>query len=133
VIFLMLLYDVTLYFSSYHGLRPRWKDVCNVVEKKRGTNDIFLAHEGDVAQYYLGLRNADWYGKFSNVIGTPAFPPSGVTGVWYGIYLTDSPILKPREKTIEYILRNSRLIGLFPVNYGPKDRTIALFYEEVTK
>ena len=124
-----LAYDAALYFTYYHGLKPRWMALCRMVESQRLPGEIFLAEEGDVAQFYLGRENAEWLGKHEGEVGTSGFPPEAVTGVWYGIYLTDSDILRKDDRLLNYVTENARLVRLFPLHYGPKDRTLALFHQ----
>jgi hypothetical protein len=49
--------------------------------------------------------------------------------VWYGFYLTDSDILRKEDRVLRRVLDNAKLVKLFPLHYGPKDRTLALFHE----
>ncbi len=123
-------YDATLYFSYYHGLKPRWKALCETVERARRPGELFLAEEGDVAQFYVGRERAEWLGRFEREIGT-AFPPEDARGVWYGVYLTDSTILRRDDRVLGHLLGKARLVRLFPLHYGPKDRTLALFHEDL--
>lgn len=124
-------YDCALYETFYHGLKPRWKDLCEYVQAHRGPSELVVADEGDVAQFYLGQGNASWFSAEQQAQLTHGdFPPTGVRGVWYGIYLTDSEILKKDDATIRFLLDHARLARLFPVHYGAKDRTLALFYQE---
>jgi 4-amino-4-deoxy-L-arabinose transferase-like glycosyltransferase len=124
-----LAYDTALYFTYDHGLKPRWAALCRLVESQRAPGEMFLAEEGDVAQFYLGRDKADWLGKYEREVGAGTYPPDGATGVWYGFYLTDSDILRKEDRVLRRVLDNAKLVKLFPLHYGPKDRTLALFHE----
>jgi hypothetical protein len=129
--------DCVLYFNFYNGMKPRWKEVCQEVSRQKLPGEIFLADEGDVAQYYLGKENAKWFGEFeeeagaSGTVGSPTFPPPAVRGVWYAFYLTDSSLNQKPPQVRSYILSHARLVQLYPLHYGPKDRTLALFHQEM--
>lgn len=130
-VFAMQATECALYFTYYNGLKPRWKEACSIVAGSMGKNEILLASEGDVARFYIGDVRAEWFGKYSRQIGSADFPPSGVKGVWYAIYLSDSSILRTRDEVLRRILDRSKLVALLPVHYGAKDRTIGVFREEV--
>ncbi len=122
-------YDLAHYHTFYNGLKPRWRDVAAFVDRESGPGSLVLASEGDVMQYYLGRDRADWFGKYEDRIGTPGSLPRGASDVWYAIYVGDSAINKTSPSALHYLFNETRLAGLFPLHYGAKDRTIAVFHE----
>ena len=84
-----------------------------------------------MAQFYVGRKEAEWFGAYEASIGGPEFPPPDATGVWYAIYVGDSPILQTDQRAFEYVLERGRLVGFFPLHYGAKDRSIAVFYQQL--
>lgn len=113
--------ELAHYYFVYNGLKPRWEEVSTFVDQRRADGEEFYAAEGDVAQFYLGRGNARWVDE--KVLKAP--PPDGA---WYAVYMDGGPVtLAPsaRYRTLQGI---GDLIGVFPVYYGAKDRTVAVFH-----
>ncbi|MCC7013710.1 MAG: glycosyltransferase family 39 protein [Planctomycetes bacterium] len=51
--------DVTLYFTSRHGDRPRWKEAYAFVARSRGPDDLVAGMAVPVGEYYLGPENPE--------------------------------------------------------------------------
>jgi len=131
-LFVGQLYDLAHYYTVYNGFKGRWREATVMVGERREPGSLFVAAEGDVAQYYLGNGAAEWFDAYEQKIGSPGFPPEGVTGVWYVLYWNESPILRMDERVARYIKDNASLVGLYPVQYGGKDKTLAVFHQRVS-
>jgi 4-amino-4-deoxy-L-arabinose transferase-like glycosyltransferase len=129
-LFAMLVYDAALYHGFQNGLKPRWRDACAFVAAHRAPGDLVLADEEDVARFYLGNEGLESFGKYAKKMDRDDFPPGGPRGVWYVIYVSDSPILRKNPATLRSIMENGRLAASFPLHYGPKDRTLMVFHQE---
>jgi mannosyltransferase len=122
------LFDLALYHTKYHGYKPRWREAAAYIRKNAEPGDIVVAHEADVMQYYLGEGDIRWYYEVEKKIGTPDFPPAATHGVWYIIYLGDPSLLSYSERAMDFVMsQNLRQVLLF--NYGPKDRSLGVFYQ----
>ncbi len=130
-IFLQQIYDLAHYHTFYNGLKPRWREVSMLVGERRREGDVFLAEEADVARFYLGRDEADWFGSYEEPIANGEFPTAELTGVWYAFYVGD-PILRVGPGTLARIRANADLVALFPLHYGAKDRTIAVYYQSMS-
>jgi hypothetical protein len=109
------------YYFVYNGLKPRWDDVTSFVEQRRQPGEEFFASEGDVAQYYVGKGNARWIGK-ANLGSAP------VAGAWYAVYLGGGPFSSKHGASFRTLQGHGDLVEIFPVRYGAKDRTLAVFH-----
>ena len=109
--------ELAHYYFVYNGLKPRWKDAIAFVADRRAEGEAFFAVEGDVPQYYLGRGEADWYGR------APDHPD---VDAWYAVYLSGTV---PGSLSQQYrtLLGEAELIQVFPVHYGAKDRSLAIF------
>lgn len=111
--------DLAHYYFVYNGLKPRWKDVTEFVTARRSPGDLFFAAEGDVAQYYVGREAADWIGRA---------PQTSPNGVWYAVYLSGGFLPGRLNRRYLELQKVAALVEVFPVQYGAKNRTLALFY-----
>lgn len=109
------------YYFVYNGLKPRWEEVSNFVEQRRLPGEEFFASEGDVAQHYVGKGNARWIGH-ANLEADPA------TGAWYAVYLGGGPFSTKHGENYRTLQDLGELVEVFPVHYGAKDRTVAVFH-----
>lgn len=126
-IFISQCYDLAHYYTFYNGLKPRWKEVTEFIARNRGEAELVLAAEGDVAQFYLGREGVDWLGNVDRWRGDGDEGAAGIDGIWYAIYLEGDPAAP--QAVIDEVRQSARLVTLFPLHYGAKDRTIALYYE----
>jgi hypothetical protein len=132
-IFAAQLMECALYHTVYNGLKPRWREAAAYVAEHRAPGEIFLAAEGDVAQYYLGRENAEWFDKYEERLDSPEFPPAGATGVWYAIFLNDNTVGRGKDAMLRRIYESATLELLLPLHYGPKDRTLGVFHERIER
>ena len=109
------------YYFIFNGLKPRWEEVTRFVEQRRVTGEEFFAAEGDVAQFYVGRENADWIGH-ANLNEDP------VRGAWYAVYTGGGPLSVKHGPSYRTLQTLGDLIEVFPLFYGAKDRTLAVFY-----
>ena len=109
------------YYFVYNGLKPRWHEASSFVEQRRLPGEQFFAAEGDVVQYYLGKGNAQWIGR-ANLEHDPA------VGAWYAVYVGGGPFSVSHGSSFQALQRLGDLVEIFPVHYGSKDRTVAVFY-----
>ncbi|MBE0591114.1 MAG: glycosyltransferase family 39 protein [Gemmatimonadales bacterium] len=127
-VFVSLSYDLALYHTAYNRLRPRWHDVARYVAEHRAVEEQVWAEEGDVMQYYLGREGVDWLSRYVERPDSVQWDRRCSTGTWFVVHLTDSPILQISTAFLRQLQAHARLARLFPAHYGPKDRTLALFY-----
>lgn len=125
-VFVGQLYELAHYYFVYNGLKPRWKEVAEYVREHRAEGEAFYAAEGDVAQYYLGRGRAGWIGAVPTAAGDPS--PSR-EGAWYAVYVGRDPVKGPSEAERRLRESEAELVRLFPLHYGAKDRTIAVYHE----
>ncbi|HSM37281.1 MAG TPA: glycosyltransferase family 39 protein [Longimicrobiales bacterium] len=111
-------YQLAHYYVFYNGLKPRWREVTAFVAEHRAPGERLFASEGDVAAAYLDADAADW------ISAAPDVEP---TGRWFAVYLEERLTGNPDERIRR--LESARLMATFPLHYGPKDRTIGVFYE----
>jgi len=109
------------YYSVYNGLKPRWKNVSEFVNQRREVNEEFFAAEGDVPQFYLGRGKSRWLGQ-SDLYGEPA------TGAWYAVYMDGGVLTDAHSRAFRTLQNIGELVEVFPVFYGAKDRTLAVFH-----
>lgn len=128
-VFLSQVYDLAHYYLVYNGLKPRWREVATYVQERRGSRDLFFAAEGDVAQFYVGRENAAWLGAYDKLRESSSFPPSGVEGLWYAVYVPDNSVLERHRTVFESVADRAEMKALFPLQYGAKRRSVAVFYE----
>ena len=121
--------DLVLYHTVYHGLKPRWKEAARYVAANREPGDVVAAAEADVMSYYTGDNQVQWYSNVEAQIADGTFPPSGAAGAWYVIYMADAPLTHSMEGARSRALHDAKLRLLLPLHYGPKDRTLGVFYQ----
>lgn len=109
------------YYSVYNGLKPRWREVSEFVEKQRLDDEEFYAAEGDVAQFYLGRGNARWLGDAH--LGT-----GPEEGAWYAVYMAGDPFTGKKHRQYRVLRDIADLVQVFPAHYGAKDGTLAVFH-----
>jgi mannosyltransferase len=122
--------ELALYHTYYRGLRPRWSDAANYLREHRRPGELILASEADVVAYYLGSRDdIGWIDLRTADLreATVKRQPGG--GVWYAVYSTAGSPLELTETARRHLEEQTQLKRVFQMNYGPKDRSIALYYE----
>jgi len=127
-VFLGLCYDLAMYDTSYNRLRPRWHDAARYIAGHRTAGEPVWAEEGDVMQYYLGRNGVDWLSRLVERRSDEPLGEACATGSWFVVHLTDSPILQLPTVFLRQLQAEARLARLLPAHYGPKDRTLAVFY-----
>ena len=118
-LFLSAAAELAHYYVVYNGFKPRWKEVTQFVADRRSDGEPFYAAEGDVPQFYLGKGEADWIGR------APETPPPGA---WYAVYLGGGFLPGSRSVAYRDLQRKAELIEVFPLQYGAKNRSIAVFH-----
>lgn len=112
--------DLAHYYLVYNGFKPRWQEVTEFVADHMEPGDIFYAAEGDVPQYYLGQSRARWVDL--ELVQSPLEP-----GAWYAVYVSGGPFPGNVTETYRWLSGRAELKEIFPLHYGAKDRTIAVF------
>jgi 4-amino-4-deoxy-L-arabinose transferase-like glycosyltransferase len=115
--------DLSLYHTFYNGLKPRWRDVAAFIRSHRSPEDRVVAAEADVVGYYLGDRRVEWLDRYQHVGSR-----DGLGGIWYAVYADDRPLVPLSEQALDEIRASARIAAIYPAHYGPKDRTIAVYY-----
>ena len=123
------LFDLSLYHLKYNGTRARWREAAAFVKAHRQPTDLVVAAEGDVMNYYLQDPTVKWLDGVQAQIDRGTFPPPNSPGIWYVIYTADEPLFASDREARGRIIGSKELRDLLPLNYGPKDRTIGVFYE----
>lgn len=113
--------ELAHYYLVYNGLKARWEEVTDYVEQRRADGEEFFAAEGDVAQYYLGRGNARW-------LGEQAVRSLSTDGAWYAVYMNSGPFAATSSERYRALQGFGDLIHVFPLHYGAKDRSIAVFH-----
>ncbi|MCE9602552.1 MAG: glycosyltransferase family 39 protein [Gemmatimonadetes bacterium] len=122
--------ELALYHTYYRGLKPRWADASHYLESHRQPGDLILAAEADVVAYYLGSHDGiGWVDKYTQDLSSPGVPRRPGGGVWYAVYTSTGSVLALPESATRHLEAKAVLKRVFQMSYGPKDRTIALFYE----
>ncbi len=121
--------DLLHYHTFYHGLKPRWQAALAYVARHREASELVLASEGDVAQYYLGRSNVEWFDRHASETNGANATASSTHGVWYVVYVSETDPLAIPAAHLESVRMHSTLRALFPLHYGAKDRTIGVFYQ----
>lgn len=112
--------DLAHYYLVYNGFKPRWHEVTEYVTDRMQPGDTFYAAEGDVPQYYLGRGEARWVDL--ELVQSPLEP-----GAWYAVYVSGGPFPGDVTETYRRLSDWAELKEIFPLHYGAKDRTIAVF------
>jgi hypothetical protein len=120
--------DLALYHTVYNGLKPRWHEASTFVAANRRSGDVVVAAEADVVGYYIGYDGVNWYSAVENQIASGEFPPASASGAWYIIYMADEPLTPGWRDARARLEREADLRLLLPLHYGPKDRTLGVFY-----
>ena len=129
-LFASQLLDLALYHTYYRGLKPRWADAAAYLAAQRQPSDVVLASEADVVAYYLGSHDdVVWMDRHSKDLAAPTVPRKAGGGVWYAVYATSGSILSLPESAQRHLESRAVLKQVFQMHYGPKDRSIAVFYE----
>lgn len=118
--------DLVEYHLFQNGLKPRWTEATDYVREHREPGERVWAAEGDVARYYLGSDRVQWLDERSEA-DEPA--DGEEAGEWFILYLQSRPDLGAMmEPTLEVaeLPRGARFEALFPLRYGPKDRTLVV-------
>jgi hypothetical protein len=114
-------FSLAHYYLIYNGLKPRWKDVTEFVDQRREPSEEFFAAEGDVPQFYLGRGESRWVGQ-SDLYEEPA------TGAWYAVYMDGGVLTDQHSRAFRTLLKTGNLVEVFPLSYGAKDRSLAVFH-----
>lgn len=112
--------DLAHYYLVFNGFKPRWHEVSDYVANRMEPEDVFYAVEGNVAQYYLGSEQARWISQ--DLVNAPLEP-----GAWYAVYVSGGPFPGDLTDTYSVLAERADLQAIFPLHYGAKDRTIAVF------
>ena len=108
------------YYFVYRGLKPRWEEVSAYVDQRRLPREEFFAIEGDVARFCLGRGQAAW-------LHEPQLKSEPVNGAWFAVPVAVGPTDGASDWCYRYPQGQADLIQVFPIQYGAKDRTLALF------
>lgn len=130
---LAFLGELALYHSVYHGLKPRWREAAAYVRAHERPGDVVAAAEADVMGFYLGQPRTLWFSSVQEKLASDRFPPAGAPGAWYVIYLADDPLTAGDRAARDHVIAAGRLCKILPLNYGPKDRTLGVFYESANR
>lgn len=114
-------YELAHYYTVYNGFKPRWKDATEYVLERKEPGESFYASEGDVPEFYGGRGVARW---ISDATMSSAPEP----GAWYAVYSAGVPFRHDVSPRYREISRVADLVEVFPVQYGAKNRTIAVFH-----
>ena len=120
--------DLVLYHTVYNGLKPRWHEASTFVDANRKPGDVVVAAEADVVGYYIGYDGVSWYSVVEDQIASGEFPPASAPGAWYVIYMADDPLTPGWREARARLEKDADLRLLLPLHYGPKDRTLGVFY-----
>lgn len=122
--------DLVEYYFFQNGLKPRWSEATEYVAERRDPGEVVWAAEGDVAGYYLGSEGVRWMGDSPRATGADG---EGRPGAWFVLYLQPRPDLgamtAPTLRAAE-LPTGARFEALFPVRYGPKDRTLVVLHRD---
>lgn len=113
-------YELAHYYTVYNGFKARWEEVTRYVEDRRQSGESFYASTGDVVEFYAGRGSAQWINDV-----TLARAPEA--GAWYAVYSAGVPFRHDVSPRYRQISEFAELRAIFPVQYGAKDRTIAVF------
>lgn len=123
--------DLVEYHFFQNGLKPRWTEATDYVREHREPGERVWAAEGDVAEYYLGEEDVGWLGEYRT--GADSLPRSATDGTWFIVYLRERPDLgamtSPALRAEEFP-EGGEFRALFPVHYGPKNRTLVVLYRD---
>lgn len=122
--------DLVEYHLFQNGLKPRWTEATDYVQERREPGEVVWAAEGDVAGYYLGPEGVHWVGESPEASRAG---PEDRPGAWFILYLASSPDLEamtaPTLRAAD-LPPGARFEALFPLDYGPKDRTLVVLHRE---
>jgi 4-amino-4-deoxy-L-arabinose transferase-like glycosyltransferase len=116
-------WNLAHYYFAYNGLKPRWKDAIEYVEAQRTSGEPLYASEGVVAEFYLGRDEAGWIGK-DELAAAPE------PGAWYIAYMSLGPMPDDRSLAFRTLLPVTRMMNVFPLQYGAKNRSLVVFYAQ---
>lgn len=114
-------YELAHYYTVYHGFKPRWKEVTEYVMERRQPGESVYASTGDVMEFYAGRGTARW-------ISDKTMATAPEPGAWYAVYSAGVPFRHDVSARYREISRVAVLMEVFPLHYGAKDRTIAVFH-----
>lgn len=124
--------DLAHYYLFWNGLKPRWHELTQRVAAERRPDEVLVAADGDAAVYYLGEKDNDWLReRFQQRAGAPDAWDEDTGGVWYAIYWTPSLLPGYDPRLLEHLRERTRLVDLYPLHYGAKSQTLALFHERL--
>jgi 4-amino-4-deoxy-L-arabinose transferase-like glycosyltransferase len=130
-VLLSLSVDLALYHLYYNGYKPRWKEVSEYVASHRSANDDFLADEADVVRFYTPAARVDGLAYVAEIFGTPAYPPRD-RNIWIAAYAGSEGALQLPEAGRRFASDSGAMKSFFPLHYGPKERTIAVYFIPAT-
>jgi len=123
------LFELTLYHTKYRGFKARWREAAEFVRANRDPNDVVVATDADAVNFYLGSTDVRWYG--TKELDPAVFPPRTASGVWYLVFTADEPLVASSLAARQRVLGSKELKQLLPLSFGPKDRSLGVFYEKV--
>ena len=130
-LFLTQSVDLAEYHLFQNGLKPRWSEAARYVEERREPGEPVWAAEGDVARFYLGDDGVHWMGEYRNRSEAAADDEAA----WFVLYLQSRPeldaMLNPTLRSTDFP-PGAEFEALFPVHYGPKNRTLVVLHRERT-
>ena len=107
----------------YNGLKPRWKDAIEYVEKHRKPSEARYASEGVVAELYVEWDEVGW-------IGDDELKAAPEPGAWYIAYLSLGPMPYNVSRAYRELQPITRMMNVFPLHYGERNRTMVVFCAE---
>lgn len=125
-VFASLSWDLALYHSYYNGYKPRWRDVALFVAAERARDDVVVASEADVVGYYLPQDSVAWLDRYAASFGALGSPPRD-RDLWIAAYAGEQGPLGMSDTGRQFLRDQAEMKAFFPMHYGPKDRTIAVY------
>ena len=122
-IFVAESWDLAHYYTVFNGLKPRWKDAIAYVEERREPGESLYAFERQVAEFYLGRGAAGW-------VGDDELKAAPEPGAWYIAFMSTGPMPYHRSRAYRELSPVTRLMTVFPLQYGAKNRSLVVFHAE---
>jgi len=127
--------DTALYFGPRHGNRPRWSEAYAYVWSERGPYDLVVGMAAPVGEYYL--RPGSHYLRSHRAMVrlnpyfryVPAHWARQGRRTWYVVRREDLATWEPedRERILETLDEQCRLVRTFPVRYTPRDLDVRVY------
>jgi 4-amino-4-deoxy-L-arabinose transferase-like glycosyltransferase len=126
-VLLSLSLDLALYHLYYNGYKPRWREVAEYVASRRSPGDDFLADESNVVRFYTPTARVYGLLYVAETFGTSAYPPRD-RNIWIAAYAGSEGALQLSEAGRRFASDSGAVKAFFPLHYGPKERTIAVYF-----